>query len=96
MFFRTQLLVSTLLAVTSVLGAPGAKRNGNPCEMFSNGYTNLSGFRIIAHKPNDLKDLWELVLKPTGTEGAGWSNTFTVSTIYPLPSRSDRTDPLPP
>ena len=95
MFFRTQLLISTLLAVSSVLGAPSAKRNwGGPCERFPNGITNISGFRIAAHKPNNIDETWELVLKQTGIEAAGTSSTFTVGDIYPLSHRSDQINPL--
>ena len=90
MFLRTQLLVSTLLAVSSVLGAPSEGRNvTDPCKGFGNrAYSTLDNFQIAAYKPNSETEAYALVQKQ-GPDSSPYSGTLTVSTVHPTPRRRD-------
>ena len=94
MFFHTQLLVSTLLAVSSVLGAPSVKRQeaGPACNGLGAGaYSNRGNFRVAAFNPNGPNDHaygTEIIQGTTGASAGSWYSTFTVGTIHaPSPRR---------
>ena len=84
MFFLTQLLISTLLAISFVLAGP--------CEGLGTGaYSNISNFRVAAFHPygeNNYPYGIELVQDTTGVTSGASSTTFTVSIVYsPSPRR---------
>ena len=94
MFFNTQLLISTLLAVSSVLGAPNAKRQGtgSACNGLGTGaYSTRANFRVAAFNPNGPNDHeygTELIQYGIGSSPAARLTTFTVSATHSsLPPR---------
>ena len=92
MFFHTQLLISTLLAVSCVLGAPNVKRQGAgpACGSLGTGaYSTRGRIQVAAFNPNGSNDHEygaELFLGGAGPTDP-WHSTFTVSTIHPPWSR---------
>ena len=91
MFFYTQLLISSLLTVSSVLGAPSMKReDADPCKGLGTGaYSNLTNFRVASlHSGRNMNDYGnQVILATTGVITGASSRTFRVSLIYLLSSR---------
>ena len=88
MFFRAQLLISTLLAASCVLGAPNVKRQAGPaCNGLGTGaYSNTGNFKVAAFNPNGPNDHeygTQVRQSTTGASLGYWYSTFTVSAIYP-------------
>jgi len=84
MFFRVQILISALLAVTSVLGAPSAKRQtADPCSGLGDGaHSNVTNFRVAAFNPagqNPNPYGSQLVQGTMFVSGGVSSTTFIVS-----------------
>jgi len=88
MLFHTHILISALLAVSSVLGAPNAE--ADPCKGLGTGtYTDLAKFRVGAMFNGRNSNLYgsPLVQFTTDVTPGVSTTTFTVSTVNPPSSR---------
>lgn len=87
MFSHTQLLISTLLATSCVLGAPSTlRRAADPCDGLGAGaYSNITQFRVAASHGGRNEHPYgpELVQGMTGGSHGVTSTTFTVSAVRP-------------
>ena len=90
MLFHAQLLISTLLAVSSVLGAPNVKRDdADPCKGLGTGaYSNLTNFRVASLHSGRNKNEYgsQVILATTGVISGASSRTFRVSATHPSSS----------